>query len=204
VNNVVTYTVVVTAQNREGRMLPGMTATLRIVTDERADVLRVPNAALRWRPAGSAAPGQGQAPPAHPLEAALREMEDLTPSQRQEIEAAGRELRERLAALPADAEARRQQAQAARQRFQSRLGAVLTPDQRARLAAARGQRGSTGTVYVQEGDAPPRAVTIRTGLTDGSVTEVLGGAIEEGAMVVTGTERAAAAAPRPATTRPLF
>lgn len=204
VNNVVTYTVVVTAQNREGRMLPGMTATLRIVTDERADVLRVPNAALRWRPAGSAAPGQAQAPPANPLEAALREMEDLTPSQRQEIEAAGRELRERMAALPADAEARRQQAQAARQRFQSRLGAVLTPDQRARLAAARGQRGSTGTVHVQEGDAPPRAVTIRTGLTDGSVTEVIGGALEEGAMVVTGAERASATAPRPANARPLF
>ncbi|MFN3447211.1 MAG: efflux RND transporter periplasmic adaptor subunit [Roseococcus sp.] len=203
VNNVVTYTVVVSAENREGRMLPGMTATLRIVTDERADALRVPNAALRWRPPGAANAGPAQAPPASPLEAALREMEDLTPAQRQEIEAAGRELRERMAALPADAEARRQQAQAARQRFQSRLSAVLTPDQRARLASARGQRGATATVHVLEGEGPPRPVTIRTGLTDGSVTEVLGGPLAEGALVVTGTERASAA-PRPAAGRPLF
>ena len=70
-------------------MLPGMTATLRIITDERTGALRVPNAALRWRPPGQgAAPGQAAAP-ANPMEAALREMTDLTPAQRQEVEAAG-------------------------------------------------------------------------------------------------------------------
>ena len=61
VNNVVTYTVVVSAPNTDGRMLPGMTATLRIITDTRNDALRVPNAALRWRPAGSAGTSGGAA-----------------------------------------------------------------------------------------------------------------------------------------------
>lgn len=207
VNNVVTYTVVVSAANNEGRMLPGMTATLRIITDERADVLRVPNAALRWRPPGQgAAPGQAAAP-ANPMEAALREMTDLTPAQRQEVEAAGREMRERMAALPADPEARRQQAQAARQRLQSRLNAVLTPEQRARLAASRGTRqagGAAGTVYVVEGDGTPRAIAIRTGLTDGNVTEVLSGDLQPDMQVVIGTERAGAAPARAPTARPLF
>ena len=205
VNNVVTYTVVVTAPNTDGRMMPGMTATLRIITDERAEALRIPNAALRWRPAGAA--GQPAAPPANPMEAALREMTDLTPAQRQEVEAATRELRERMAALPGDPEARRQQAQAARQRLQSRLNAVLTPEQRARLASARGTRsagGAAGTVHVVEGDAPPRAISIRTGLTDGNVTEVLSGEISAEMQVVVGTERAGAPPARAATARPLF
>jgi multidrug efflux pump subunit AcrA (membrane-fusion protein) len=49
---------------------------------------------------------------------------------------------------------------------------------------------------VAEADgAPPRAVPVRTGLTDGSVTEIVSG-LEEGMRVVVGTERAAA--PRPA------
>ena len=52
VSNVVTYTVVISVPNPGGRLLPGMTATMRIITDQREDVLRVPNAALRWRPPG--------------------------------------------------------------------------------------------------------------------------------------------------------
>ncbi|WP_206935596.1 efflux RND transporter periplasmic adaptor subunit [Roseococcus thiosulfatophilus] len=199
VNNVVTYTVVVTAANREGRMLPGMTATLRIVTDARPEALRVPNAALRWRPAGTGT----AAAPANPMEAALREMEDVTPAQRQAIEAAQAEFRAAMEALPADAEARRRGAQAARQRLQAALTSSLTPDQRARLAAARGQRGAAmGTVHVLEANGTTRAISVRTGLTDGQVTEVLSGALEEGMQVVVGTERAGAA--RAPTGRGLF
>jgi len=50
VQNVVTYTVVVSADNPELKLLPGMTASVRIVVAERSDVLRVPHAALRFRP----------------------------------------------------------------------------------------------------------------------------------------------------------
>jgi HlyD family secretion protein len=195
VQNVVTYTVVVTAPNTQGRMLPGMTATLRIVTDQREAAIRVPNAALRWRPAGGGADGAAAAPSGGPIDQALRELDDLTPTQRAEILAAQAELRERMANLPTDAEARRQQAQAARQRLTARFNAVLTPEQRARLAAARGGArgaGAPGTVWVVEADgASPRAVAVRTGLTDGSVTEIVSG-LEEGMRVVVGTERAAA------------
>jgi HlyD family secretion protein len=49
-NNVVTYTVVVRAQNAQQKLLPGMTATVRIVTGTRRDVLRVPNEAVRFSP----------------------------------------------------------------------------------------------------------------------------------------------------------
>lgn len=51
VQNVVTYDVVVSVDNSDLALKPGMTAATRIVIDERADVIRVPNAALRYRPA---------------------------------------------------------------------------------------------------------------------------------------------------------
>lgn len=61
VSNVVTYTVVVSTSNPDKALLPGMTANVRIITDRRSDVLKVANAALRFRPQGaapSAATGQ--------------------------------------------------------------------------------------------------------------------------------------------------
>jgi len=52
VQNVVTYDVVVGFDNSEHLLMPGMTATTRIITDQRNDVLRVPNRALRFSPGG--------------------------------------------------------------------------------------------------------------------------------------------------------
>jgi HlyD family secretion protein len=48
--NVVTYTVVVDTTNEDGRLLPYMTANLNFEVSTHTNVLRVPNAALRWRP----------------------------------------------------------------------------------------------------------------------------------------------------------
>jgi len=49
-SSVVTYTVVVAADNPRTVLLPGMTATVRIVTGRKEDVLRVPNGAVRFQP----------------------------------------------------------------------------------------------------------------------------------------------------------
>ncbi len=46
--NVVTYNVVVDVDNADGRLLPGMTAYVRITTGERKNVLRVPVVFLTW------------------------------------------------------------------------------------------------------------------------------------------------------------
>ena len=48
--NVVTYTAVVDVDNSDGRLLPGMTATVEFLIEQVSDVLKVPNAALRFRP----------------------------------------------------------------------------------------------------------------------------------------------------------
>jgi len=52
--NVVTYTAVIAAANDDGRLLPGMTANVEILTAERRGVRVVPNEALRFRPRGGA------------------------------------------------------------------------------------------------------------------------------------------------------
>jgi HlyD family secretion protein len=59
--NVVAYTVVISAENDDLALLPGMTANARItVRKSGATSLRVPNSALRYRPASNAAPaGRG-------------------------------------------------------------------------------------------------------------------------------------------------
>lgn len=50
VSNVVNYTVIVNASNEEGLLLPGMTATVDFLIEQRQDVMLVPNAALRFQP----------------------------------------------------------------------------------------------------------------------------------------------------------
>jgi HlyD family secretion protein len=50
--NVVNYTVVVQVANPKGKLLPGMTATVSFITGSATEALLVPNAALRFRPAG--------------------------------------------------------------------------------------------------------------------------------------------------------
>ena len=48
--NVVTYPVIVSAPNPDLKLLPGMTASISFRVDERPDVLKVPNSALRFYP----------------------------------------------------------------------------------------------------------------------------------------------------------
>jgi HlyD family secretion protein len=68
VQNVVAYTIVTSAENRDLALLPGMTAMVHIITTERPHALVVPNAALRFQPktatggtsGGKAAAGNGR------------------------------------------------------------------------------------------------------------------------------------------------
>jgi HlyD family secretion protein len=59
VQNVVTYTVIIGVDNPGGRLLPGMTANVKMVVAEKPDVVKVANAALRFRPPGDSGPAPG-------------------------------------------------------------------------------------------------------------------------------------------------
>jgi HlyD family secretion protein len=67
IQNVVTYTVVLSTKNPDLALLPGMTALVEVVVDEATDVLKVHNAALRFQPVAAAAmqtAAAGEAPDA--------------------------------------------------------------------------------------------------------------------------------------------
>jgi HlyD family secretion protein len=62
VQNVVTYDAILRVDNPDGRLRPGMTASVRMVTEKREDVLRIPNVALRFKPPPEIVLTQGQGP----------------------------------------------------------------------------------------------------------------------------------------------
>jgi HlyD family secretion protein len=49
-NSVVSYTVIINVENRDGSLLPGMTCAVDFIVERREGVLRIPNAALRYQP----------------------------------------------------------------------------------------------------------------------------------------------------------
>jgi HlyD family secretion protein len=201
VQNVVSYTVVISAQNPDLALLPGMTANVRIVVENRDSALKVPNAALRWRPAGAAetrAPadvpaqkGGGQA--MQEFRARIVEDLKLSEAQKARLEDIFNESRQKFARV-SDVQSsteRRRQAERIRAETNSRIAELLTPEQKPaweRLLSEFGARGqaASGRVYVPDA-GQPKAVEVRLGLTDGSSTELLGGALAEGAEVIIGT-----------------
>jgi len=63
VSNVTTYGTVITVPNRELKLKPGMTANVKIEIAKRTNALRIPNAALRFRPTNEVFAALKQEPP---------------------------------------------------------------------------------------------------------------------------------------------
>ena len=191
--NVVTYTVVIGFANPNASLLPGMTANVRIVTDSRDNVLKVPNAALRVRIAGVEPP----ALPASSVSAAQRS-----------AQGDGASWIPGAHAQPASTESAGSVAS----------GATAAPGgmgtAAGRVPGARGGRQSSrGVIYLLGADNKPRGVNVRLGITDGVATELIvppnspdADALQEGATVITGVlgaNAAGGASQRPAA-RPPF
>jgi HlyD family secretion protein len=209
VQNVVSYTVVISAANPDLALLPGMTANVRIAVESRASALKLPNAALRFRPAGTAA--DVKAPADMPAQQAggqavqefrRRLEQELRPSdaQRAQLEEIFSESRQKFARvrdMKGDGN-RRREAERIRAETNARIAEILSPEQRPaweRLLAESGARGpsTAGRVYVLENGAP-KPVDVRLGLSDGMSTEVISG-LDESQEVIIGTVDARASPP---------
>ncbi len=218
VQNVVTYTVVLAVANPGEKLLPGMTANVKLVYDQKPSVLKVPNAALRFRPAGAdAAPpsaaGAGGGTPAFAFGAGRPSPEEmrerlvkglgLTEDQQRRLEPILTDMRQQMAGLNEVPEAERQQ----RTRrilgdMRTRVREILTPAQQltfdaAASARARASGGTSGRVFIVDADGKPKAVPLTLGISDGTATEVLRGELKEGQDVIIGaaatTQRSPAA-----------
>ncbi len=215
VQNVVTYIVVVGTRNPSLQLVPGMTANVRIVTDQRDGVLKVPNAALRWRPAGVASapldappgPGAGNGGPGGgDMQARRQRLIDelkLDAGQVARLDEILAEQRARFASLRELPESeRRPRAERIRAEVRQRIGGILDDEQQrlyAAIVATETGRGTgvagSGRVFVPTA-AGPSEVRVRTGLTDGNATEVVGRELAEGQEVIVGTQQPAGTAPR--------
>ncbi|WP_342129016.1 efflux RND transporter periplasmic adaptor subunit [Hydrogenophaga sp. OTU3427] len=223
VANVVTYIAVVRFSNAAGRLLPGMTANVRILTDSRENVLKVPNAALRVRlpgvePGGATPPADGSPAPAvaagpggrNPMgefrERLIKQLR-LTEDQIGKVDGIFAGARPQFAALRELAEKERPKA---RERImidvRARISDLLTPEQKpiyaTMVAELAGRQSTRGRLFVLGADGKPQAFDVRLGISDGSMTELLLGpdspataALKAGTEVVVGTQ---AAAPRTA------
>lgn len=78
VQNVTTYGTVITVPNRELKLKPGMTANVKIEIAKRTNALRIPNAALRFRPTDEIYAALHQTPP--PANDAARGMANRSPA----------------------------------------------------------------------------------------------------------------------------
>jgi HlyD family secretion protein len=210
VQNVVTYTVVVATENPGLQLVPGMTANARIVADARENALKVPNAALRYRPPGTTAAKDAEAPAvgagggdAQARRQRLVEELKLDAAQQARLDEIFADLRSGMAELREIPEAeRRARAERLRGDVRHKINAMLSPDQKAKYAdivATETGRGSSsnGRVYVIGSDGNPKEVRLRLGLTDGNATEVAAGELKEGTEVIVGNVDRGTTAPRP-------
>jgi HlyD family secretion protein len=199
-NNVVTYDTIIGVDNRDLKLRPGMTANVSIVVARREGALRAPNAALRVRlPEGIAPapvppkPREQAAAPAAPAPADApaagnhREggrggfMAGLAPEQRRKMREIAAEVGIDFRSGPPTPEQREQLRKLMLER------GVIAADQ----AGVRGNDGepaiTTRTLYRLPGgnkSAPPEAVQVRVGITDGLASEIIDG-VAEGDVIVT-------------------
>jgi HlyD family secretion protein len=203
----VTYTVIVGVGNPSGKLMPGMTANVKLVVAQKPSALKVPNAALRFRPAGIEAPtpsapaaggaasgaGSVGSPSAEQIRDRLVKGLNLSDDQQKKLEPIlleSGEQRRGLQWLP-DAE-RRSKAQKIREAQRARIREILTDEQKPRydeMAASAGEArsGTAGRVWVIGPDGKPAAISLTLGLSDGASTEVLRGDVHEGQDVIVGS-----------------
>src|SRR5882672_6111413 len=143
--NVVTYNVVISARNQELKLLPGMTANVRLVVAQKEGVLKVPNSALRFRlPGDDSVPVRGSGPgltgggapqSAEQIRDRLTKSLGLTPEQQQKLDPILQDTGQRMRGLASrglsDSE-RRVEAQRIREATRDQIRAILTPPQRAK------------------------------------------------------------------------
>ena len=209
VQNVISYTVVISAANADQSLLPGMTANVRVVVDSRDKALKVPNAALRFRPAGSAEAKAEAGAPAGSMSAPQQFRErlyaELKPDEalKAKLDVIFDDVRQKMMQLrdmPKDGD-RRKLGERIRAETRTRVLDVLSEPQKAvyeRLLAdfggSRGAATAAGRVWVLDAERRPKPLEVRIGLTDGTSTEIMEGPLKEGDEVILGLGAEPAAA----------
>ena len=196
----VTYKVVADVDNKDGLLRPGMTANVTLIVAQKDNVLKVPNAALRFRP-------PGQVKEAKPAPRSIKERPiyvdtvkklELNEQQANEfedmLEVAGEKLKTMLQQAESDEDKKLAFRSFYTQVF-TRLAAILTQVQRIKLQAliqefrsawSDRNKSRPAQVYLTGPDGIPQEVKIRIGVSNDTETEVLDGVLKDGDSVIVG------------------
>jgi HlyD family secretion protein len=201
IQNVVTYDVVIQVKNPELKLRPGMTANASILVAHRDDVLRIPNAALRFRPdfakrEATTLKGKETAPSVAPLPPSLPSLErlkaalNLSPAQQAAISHILADTQKELQGVrKGSPEASLAKARQLSAFARSKISSVLIEEQRKKFDQMPEQTGTQTIlpkfkIWVPVPQKRPMPVEITTGISDGSYTEVLAGPLQEGQEVI--------------------
>lgn len=206
VSNVVTYKVIINAPNQQQLLLPGMTANLNIIRGQQTNILRVPNAALRFRPAGaSATQATGNATPPDMAAETIKAL-NLSSDKASKVQQIFRDFSQNMQAMrsqnstnPNPMADPRQAFQQQRQKMDNELQLVLSEDEYQRYKALnesrrnqrqQGNQGTAAQVWILDSKQQPTMVNIRTGLSNDEYSEVLSGELKSGDAVIVRAVRA--------------
>lgn len=176
--NVVTYVSLVDVENPGLKLRPGMTATVSIITGQAENVLRVPNAALRFQPNLTA-----------------EQMAAITQKVREEMMA----KRQAEGGSPAGAAGGGPAASGGSNSGGGAPGQEMIA--RFRQAGSSSRSRQMSRVWI-ESKGELRPVFVRTGVSDNAYTEIVRGELEEGQEVIVGLNggsggRSSGSAPAP-------
>jgi HlyD family secretion protein len=167
--NVVTYTAVVDVDNSDARLLPGMTATVEFLVETVTDVYKVPNAALRFRP----------------TEEMMAEFRDRMIAAREQ-----RTAGDGTGAAPGGERGRQRGEQDGEQGAQR--GGQQGGGQHDGQAAGAGGFGGfgggedSGMLWFNDEQGQLSVARVRTGLSDGTMTEIAGRDLVDGMEIIAG------------------
>ncbi|MBI4482760.1 MAG: HlyD family secretion protein [Acidobacteria bacterium] len=187
VQNVVTYTAILSVDNPDLRLRPGMTATVNIQVAHRSGALRIPNAALRFRPPEEIL-ARAKLPEGRPQEPGTF----AEPRERRRQEGAWRGERPRPGG-------------AAGGRGQDRWRAGDPPERghlRTHPGAGPIRPTTLWALNPKTQQIEPRQALL--GISDGNFTEVVRGEVKEGDLIVTGSGGEGAEANSQSAQRPFF
>jgi HlyD family secretion protein len=163
VQNVVTYNVVIDVNNPDQKLKPGMTANLTITIDERHNVLKVPNSALRFTPTDASGQTTGRSGNGAGNAGGQAGQASQGRQGRQSTDTAG------ASSSPGQ-----------------QPGAQQNGERQFAPATAPVLDGQTRRIWVMGQDGKLQSRRIKVGLTDGVSTEVVEGGLQEGELVVIG------------------
>jgi HlyD family secretion protein len=188
VQNVITYTVVIAVDNPDMKLFPGMTANVRLVTERLSGAIKIPAAALRFRPPDDLLPADAKTTDKKVVKGDVKTDSTSDPSQ----------------------QAKGSDGKFDPSQFKGRGGGGGFGGGGGGFGGGGGRRGGGGggggfgggnpgggglraasqfqTVYTLDDKGQLKPERIRTGISDGNFVAMLNGNLKEGQELITGIE----------------